>query len=196
VSVAYKLLRYVNSALFCQRAKVDSIRRALVILGEAEIRKWVSLILLTSLAEDKPSVLAMHAIVRAGFCESLAQLSGIGGRKSEMFLLGLFSLLDAMIDRPLRDALKDIHLAPDIRETLLAEHPPAHAAGSIYSLAHAYERGDWAQVLACGARLRLEDDEIRNAYVAAVNWCDQVFGLCSLSSPEPHAEAPVAVGAR
>jgi EAL and modified HD-GYP domain-containing signal transduction protein len=196
VSVAYKLLRYANSALFAQRATIDSIRRALVILGEAEIRKWVSVMLLISLAEDKPNALAMHAVVRAAFCESLAQLSGMGGRKSEIFLLGLFSLLDAMIDRPLRDALKDIHLAPDIRETLLAEHLPAHMPGTIYLLAQAYERGDWAQVVDCAARLRIEETEIRNAYVAAVSWCDQVFGLCVAAGPPVHSEASLAPALR
>lgn len=134
VSVAYKLLRYANSALFAQRATVDSIRRALVILGEQEIRKWVSLVLLLHLAVDKPDALVMQSILRASFCESLAQLSGLGSRKSELFLLGMFSLLDAMIDRPLKEALRDIRLAQDIRDTLLNDRPPSDPLGRIYHL--------------------------------------------------------------
>jgi c-di-GMP-related signal transduction protein len=181
VSVAYKLLRYANSALFSQRTRVDSIRRALVILGETEIRKWVSIVLLMHLAVDKPTALAMHSMIRASFCESLAQLSGMGGRKSELFLMGMFSLLDAMIDRPLREALRDIRLSQDIRDTLLSNQPAADPIGSIYHLAQAYERGDWPQVLVYAGQLRLESDEIRGAYFKAVNWCDQVFG--TLSNP-------------
>jgi len=188
VSVAYKLLRYANSALFAQRTTIESIRRALVILGETEIRKWVSIVLLMHLASDKPSALVMHSLIRAGFCEALAQLAGMGGRKSELFLMGMFSLLDAMIDRPLREALRDIHLAPDIRQTLL-EGSSAGSIGAIYELAQAYECGDWEKVIEGAERLRLEYDEIRSAYLAAVSWCDQVFGT-SFPPPTPGESAP------
>lgn len=177
VSVTYKLLRYVNSALFAQRSTIDSIRRALVILGETEIRKWFSIVLLMHLAIDKPDALVMHCMIRAGFCESLAQLSGMGSRKSELFLLGMFSLLDVMIDRPLRETLSEICLSQDIRDTLLNDRPPTDQIGTIYHLVRAYERGDWPQVLEDAARLRLENQEIRQAYITAVSWCDQVFSL-------------------
>jgi c-di-GMP-related signal transduction protein len=183
VSVAYKLLRYANSALFAQRASVDSIRRALVILGETEIRKWVSIVLLMYLTADRPNVLVMQSLIRAAFCEALAALSGLGGRKSELFLMGMFSLLDAMIDRPLREALREIRMAPDVRGTLLAEGPRGDAIGTIYDLALAYERADWPRVIEAGMRLRLENAEIRAAYLAAVNWCDQVFEACMPSAP-------------
>ena len=192
VSVAYKLLRYANSALFAQRSTIESIRRALVILGEAEIRKWVSIILLMHLAVDKPNVLVMHSLIRAAFCESLAQLAAMGGRKSELFLMGMFSLLDAMIDRPLREALRDIHLSPDVRETLLDERASTGSISAIYGLAKAYECGDWARVMENARRLRLEYEEIRGAYLTAVSWCDQVFGTCfppsGSGSPENAAQ--------
>ena len=176
VSVAYKLLKYANCALYAQRTTIESIRRALVILGETEIRKWTSIVLLMHLAVDKPSVVMMQSLVRAAFCESLAQLAGMGGRKSELFLMGMFSLLDAMVDQPLQQALKDIRLAPDIRDALIAPNPEDGPIRTIYRLALAYERGAWQEVLEHAGHLRLETDEIGTAYVNAVSWCDQVFG--------------------
>ena len=177
VSVAYKLLRYVNSALFAQRMTIDSIRRALVILGEYEIRRWVSVVLLLHLTVDKPDALAMHSMIRASFCESLAQLSGLGARKSELFLLGLFSLLDAMTDRPLREALGKISLPRDILDTLLDAGPPGSRVALIFHLVKAYERAQWPQVLEDAGSLHLENSEVADAYVKAVHWCDRVFSL-------------------
>jgi len=177
VSVAYKLLRYVNSVLFAQSTTIDSIRRALVILGEQEIRRWVSIVLLLHLAVDKPDALAMHAMIRASFCESLARLSGLGPRKSELFLMGLFSLLDAMTDRPLGEVLAKIRLPQDVLDALLDKSPPGDRVARIFHLVKAYERGEWQQVFEDARHLRVESGEVSDAYIQAVDWCDQVFAL-------------------
>ena len=177
VSVAYKLLHYANSALFAQRTHIDSIKRALVILGEQELRKWTSIVLLMHLAHDRPDALVMCALIRAAFCEALAPLSGVGGRKPELFLMGMFSLLDAMTGFPLQNALRQIHLAPDLQATLLGKQPSCFPLGDIYRLVKAYEQGDWNQVVDHAHRLRAEPDEIRDAYLRAVNWSDEVFRL-------------------
>ena len=177
VSVTYKLLHYANSALFQQRTHIGSIKRALVILGEQELRKWTSIVLLMHLAQDKPDVLVMCALVRAAFCEALAPLSGVGGRKSELFLMGMFSLLDSLTGFPLEEALRPIYLAPDLRDTLLGKQPSSFPLADIYRLMKAYEQGDWNQVIDNARSLRVEADEIRDAYLRAVKWGDEVFSL-------------------
>jgi EAL and modified HD-GYP domain-containing signal transduction protein len=177
VSVAYKLLHYANSALFEQRTHIDSIKRALVILGEEELRKWTSIVLLMHMAQDKPDALVMCALVRAAFCEALAPLSGAGGRKSELFLMGMFSLLDTMTGFPLEEALHPIYLAPDVRATLLNKQPACFPLGDIYQLMKAYEQGDWNQAVDNARHLRVETDELRDAYLRAVKWSDEVFSL-------------------
>jgi c-di-GMP-related signal transduction protein len=175
-SVAYKLLRYVNSALFAQRTRIDSIKRALVILGEQELRKWTAIVLLMHLASDRPDALVMCALVRAHFCEALAQFSGMGGRKSELFLMGMFSLLDAMTGCPIEDALRQIRLPADIQATLLGKQP-ACPMTAIYSLVRAYEQGVWELVLEAARRLRVGADEVRDIYLRAVSWCEEIFRL-------------------
>jgi len=113
VSFSYKLLRYANSARFGRETKIHSIRRALVVLGEYGIRKWVSIAALPTIAADKPGELMRKSLVRARFCELLAQASG-QGLEDQAFLLGLFSLLDALLDRPLDEVLKEVGLAPEL----------------------------------------------------------------------------------
>jgi c-di-GMP-related signal transduction protein len=175
-SVAYKLLRYANSALFAQRTQIDSIKRALVILGEQELRKWTSIVLLMHLASDRPDALVMCALIRAYFCESLARVCGLGGRTAELFLLGMFSLLDAMTGCPLEDAMRQIRLAPDIQATLLGKQPPCPLTG-VFRLVKAYERGDWQAVLEDARRLRVETEELQDIYLRAVAWCEEIFRL-------------------
>src|SRR5207253_967211 len=88
VSLSYKLLRYVNSALFSFRAKIRAIDQALVMLGTQGIRYWVALAALPTLAKDKPGELVTHSLVRAGFCERLAEAAGLQV-SAQAFLMGL-----------------------------------------------------------------------------------------------------------
>jgi c-di-GMP-related signal transduction protein len=154
--LAYKLLRYANSALFAQRSKVDSIKRALIILGERELRKWASVVLLLHLASDQPDALIHCTLIRAHFCEALAQLSGNGGRKPDFFLLGMFSLLDAMTGFSLENAFRQISLPPEVEAVLLGADPPGSPFPAVYRLVQAYEQGDWEVVWGEARVLRVE----------------------------------------
>ena len=175
-SVTYKLLRYVNSALFAQCANVDSIQRALMILGQQELRKWTSIVLLMHLASDQPDALLMCALVRAGFCEKLAELAGETRRKSDLFLMGMFSLLDAMMGCPLPEALRQIRLPEDIQAALLGEDQPSSVT-DIYRLVKTYEQGHWEEVLHNASRLKVGDDQIRDTYLGCIGWCEEIFKL-------------------
>jgi len=85
VSLAYKLLRYINSAAFGWRGPIESVKQALVLLGESESRRWISLVALPALAQDKAEELVVQAAVRARFCESLADWVGRAGRPTCSF---------------------------------------------------------------------------------------------------------------
>jgi EAL and modified HD-GYP domain-containing signal transduction protein len=118
----------------------------------------------------------MCALIRAHFCEALGQVSGMGGRKPELFLMGLFSLLDAMTACPLEDALGQVRIPADIQATLLGKQP-AGPITAVYQLVKAYEQGDWELVVAEARRLRLEEGEVRDLYLRAVTWCEEIFRL-------------------
>lgn len=173
VSLAYKLLRYVNSAVFARRSQIQSIERALAILGSNEIRRWAALATLPTLATDKPGELTTLAIVRARFCERLVQLSGIA-RQNEAFLMGMFSLLDALLDQPLDEALHAMPLGADIVEALLGTAPADSILSKIYRLTRCYEHGDWDEVEALAQGCGFPGSAAGDAYVEAALWAQQM----------------------
>ena len=172
MSLSYKLLRYINSVFFRRRCQINSIKHALSVLGEIEVKKLLSLIVLASLGRDKPEQLAVLAVIRAKFCESLAPHAGIPQRAQDLFLMGLFSLLDAIVDQPLADILSGMPLADDIKAALLGEDGRLH---DLYPYTLAYEKGDWEQVSTHATRLELHEAEIPSPYRQAVEWCQQSF---------------------
>ncbi len=167
VSISYRLLRYINSAHFGLRYKVASLKQALLLLGEIELRKWLSVIALAALLEDKPDELFVHSIIRARFCESLAAASGMVGREPACFIMGMFSLLDALMDRPLPEILVEIPVEDEIRNALLGQE---NVLNRVLSCALAYERGDWEEYLSRCGHLGFDPDFSADLYLDAVAW--------------------------
>ena len=174
VSLASKLLRYVNSAVFGWITPVQSIRQALALLGEQEIRNWASLAALSTLTVDKPDELMRVALLRARFCELLAPWEGLAYRKADLFLTGLFSLLDAMLDRPLAEILAEMRLTGAIAETLLGTSQPGHPMALVYRLVREYESGNWEAFTATADQLHVPVEIIPELYLNAVAWSDQI----------------------
>jgi c-di-GMP-related signal transduction protein len=173
VSFSYKLLRYANSARFGRESKIHSIRRALVVLGEYGIRKWVSIAALPTIAADKPGELMRKSLVRARFCELLAQASG-QGLEDQAFLMGLFSLLDALLDRPLDDVLKEVGLTPELDSLLRGQASEDNTLNTIYCLVRSYESADWEEVERLAGRLGAPGDLVGAAYCEALPWADEI----------------------
>ena len=134
VALTYKLLRYVNSALFGRSDEIQSIQKALLVVGTDKMRHWVALATLSILATDKPDELATLSIVRARFCELLIKPSDREMR-DEAFLLGMFSLLDALLDCPLEEALRSVSIGPAVAQVLLGRRARTSYRGSIAWLA-------------------------------------------------------------
>lgn len=175
VSLSYKQLRYINSAAFGWRKPIQSVRQALVLLGENACRKWLSLVALPALAQDKAEELVILAVLRARFCESLADWVGLAGRRSEMFFLGMFSLLDAMLDRPLAEVLSGIALASDVRQALLGKAGPGSRTADLLALVLSHEAADWGAVEEVASRLSVPNEAVATLYIQAAEWADQVF---------------------
>lgn len=165
VSISYKLLRYINSPYFGVRNEVTSIPQALALLGEDEVRKWASLIALSGVGEDKPAEVLVTCLVRAKFCEQVAERAGEMEQSSDYFLMGLFSLLDTLCGRPLDEVLEELPLPDHIRGALLgAQGRPATVMGLI----KAYEQGDWQMVGQAAKQLRISQESIPKMYLDAV----------------------------
>lgn len=174
-SLVHRLLRYVNSAHFGWKQEVQSVRHALALLGENEIRKWISLVALCGMAGDKPNQLVVNAVMRGRFCELISRYVGLSQRGSELFLMGMFSLLDAVLDMPIASILEDVHLPKDVRETLLGQAPDASSLKGILELARAYERPDWTAIEAIANSLGVPVSIVPQAYLESVELADQIF---------------------
>ena len=174
VSVTYKLLRYINSAYFRRGQKIQSIQHAVVMLGETEIRKFVSLVATASLAADKPSELIRNAIIRARMCELLGTLDGLNLDKFELFLAGLFSRIDAMLDNPMEEIIDQLPLSPNVVRALTDGDGPL---ADVLALIDAYETGDWDLFARVTAKLGIDDSKMPDFYLEAIGWADTYAAL-------------------
>jgi EAL and modified HD-GYP domain-containing signal transduction protein len=174
VALTYKLLRYVNSALFGRRGDIQSIAQAMRVVGSDQLRRWVALVALPMLATDRPGELATLSIVRARFCERLMQLAGIR-QENEAFLIGMFSVLDALLDRPLEEALRSVSLGADITRVLLGTAPEENFLSRIYQLSRRYEQGDWDDVEKLAPACGFPSSAVGNAYVEATLWAERML---------------------
>jgi len=170
-SLCYKLLRYLNAAATGLREKVTSISQALALLGEQPLRKWGSLVALTGLAQDKPAELITSCLVRARFCEQLADVLDEPDQADALFIMGLVSRLNAVTNRPLRQVLEQLPVDDAIRHALLGRR---NRLGHIYNLARACERGDWNRIHSLSRRFSMSPDEVARRYRYALQWSDQV----------------------
>ncbi len=170
VSFSYKLLRYINSAAFACGSQIGSLKQAMAVLGEGEVKKIASLIALANMGHDKPGELLVTAVVRGRFGEVLAPKLALADRSADLFLMGLFSVIDALMDRPLPDLLNSVPLADEIKQALLGHTSRFH---SVHQLITAYERGDWNEVARVSQALRLGETDLQSCYVSAVDWAHQ-----------------------
>lgn len=163
-ALTHKLLRTLNSAFFGLPTRVDSVRQGLVLLGTERIKLWATMITLSRLV-DKPHGLLMTGLLRAQMCEQLAPAFKLPGRSESFFLVGLFSVLDAMMDLPISLIVEKLPLTPDVVMALLNQTGPL---GTALRCVLAYERGDFDKL---GA-VAIKADVLRRAYLEGVSWAD------------------------
>ena len=137
VALSYRLLRYINSAFFGMRREVSSIGRAVTLLGLENVKRWSTLTAFAGI-DDKPRELISTALVRARFCELAGEHYG-DTDADQLFTLGLFSVVDALMDAPMPEILRQIPFPEDMTRALVAGHGPK---GRVLDAAIACERGD------------------------------------------------------
>ena len=169
-SLCYRLLRYLNSPVFGLAAEVQTVRHGLAILGERELRRWIRLAATLIVGQNKTSDLVLSALVRGRFGELLSpKLNGNGD--SDLFLLGMLSLMDSILEVPMGVVLDGIPLQRDLRNALLGADGPLFP---ILQLMAAQERGDWPTVSALCERLHLPDAFVGESHCKAMQWARQM----------------------
>jgi EAL and modified HD-GYP domain-containing signal transduction protein len=162
VTLTYRLLRYINSAFFGVRREVTSISHALALLGLRNVRRWATVMMLADV-DHRPRELLTTALVRARFCE----LAGPYFRQSngdQLFTLGLFSVLDALMDTPMTKALRPLPLTEEMVGALTLR---SGGQGKVLACALAAERGERCQ------DLPVDGGEMADLYRKCLEWGTQ-----------------------
>ncbi|MFC1524656.1 EAL and HDOD domain-containing protein [Thermodesulfobacteriota bacterium] len=168
VSISYKLLKYVNSAFFGLRREIQSLQGAVAMVGEEDLRKWLNLVMLAYLADEKPLELLRSSLLRAEFCGMLSEKMGVKRADMDKFYtVGMFSLLDALLDKPMEVILEGLSLTEDINEALLGKKP-SKLMGSLY-LVKSYENGAWKTAIKLANKMKVEVDDLPVLFTNALN---------------------------
>jgi EAL and modified HD-GYP domain-containing signal transduction protein len=168
VSISYKMLKLINSAIFNLPRKIDSIQQAIVILGRKKLRSWASMIALANL-EERPSEMVHLTMTRAKMCEILAEKAGMSSLES-FFTVGLFSALDILMEKELTELISPLPLDQEIVDALL-KHQGDY--GEALQCALAYEVSDFDR-----AKFKdLSPNEIFGCHVDAVTWANVVVDI-------------------
>lgn len=172
VAFSYKLLRYINSAHFGFRQKVTSVKHALVLLGKRQVEQWISLLILRELGRDRPEEIMVLSVMRAKFGEILVQKMDLQKLSSDAFIMGMFSLLDCLLNRPMVDILKDLPIAMEVKNALLGAD---NQLGNIYNLMLSYERGEWSNFSYYAKKCNIAEEEVPDLYLQSFQWVETFF---------------------
>ncbi|MEE4240779.1 MAG: HDOD domain-containing protein [Desulfopila sp.] len=172
VALTYKILRYLNSSYFYRLQKIESVVHAISYLGEKEIRRFAVLAIISEIAANKPEELINLAMTRARFCELLAEHSAAREFTKDIFILGLFSTLDAMLDMPMSAILEKLPLAKNLHDGLATRSGPY----AVYlNMVLAYEH---RQKKECLESLRLIgplNRQVHELYLESVSYAQQLL---------------------
>ena len=169
-SLTYRLLRLVNSPMCAVRQEVNSIQSALLVVGEEMFRRIATLAITSELSGDQPAEILRMAFVRGRFCELAAGASGLDS--TEQYLVGLLSLLPAMLKMPMAELTPALPLRKEIRLCLEGK---ANRERSLLAWIEFHERGDWAACDRAAEEAGLGADELSSAYAEAVVWAEDAL---------------------
>lgn len=172
LSLTYNLLKLVNTAAFGFVHRIKSVKHGLVGLGEREIRKWIYLVVVSDMGDDRPDELTRLSLIRARFGELLVEKIGLKQHSENIFLIGMFSLLDAILSKPMEEVLEEIQ-APDlVKQALLTRKGEL---GNLYKLIIAYEKAEWDNVVLLSQEFEMDWQLISTAYMESTIWYNKLI---------------------
>jgi len=168
LSLTYSLLKLVNSALYGGRKKIENIQHALVYLGDAEIRRFVTLVVLANVSAGQPEELTIKSVTRARFMELVTVEILNEKHRSSAFLAGMLSLLDIILGVSMGDVLKQLPLSSEITKALKTREG---VWGYLLQMTELYERGEWDALDKHPLKQKLNGTDIGQLYIDASQWC-------------------------
>lgn len=165
--ISLKLIRYINTSYYRRGHEISSIRQAILRLGESGIRRFIPIILMSAFEDTKPHELIRASVIRAHFCELLSENTSTQIKGPEMFTLGLFSLVDAIMDERMDVLIEKLPFSNNIRSALLSG---TGEMADYLNLVRAYEAGDWMTVSLFAGIIGMDHSKIPDLYLESVIW--------------------------
>lgn len=169
-ALTISLLRMVNHMTV--NSEITSIRHATAMLGQRELKRWINTAVINQLCSDKPNEITRLSLLRAKFAESLAPVFCLGNKAPELFLMGLFSVLDIILDKPMEEALSLVKVSSEIHHALV-EHKGELA--EVLNFITQYEAADWSEISRLMVLKNISTQSVYDAYVDSLRWYRQLF---------------------
>lgn len=169
-ALVISLLKMVNTMSI--NSEITSIRHAAAMLGQKELKKWINTAVTNELYADKPNEVTRLSLIRAKFAENLAPAFEMAVHASELFLMGVFSVIDIILEMPMEKALEIVTVSKEVKETLV-EKKGKYAP--VYYFMVKYEEADWQEVSRLMIIHNISLDQVYSAYIDALKWYKDLF---------------------
>ncbi|MDP4530408.1 HDOD domain-containing protein [Alkalimonas delamerensis] len=171
VALSFRLLRFINNSAYAKEQRIESLKLAMVYMGEAELKKFIALLALSNLASGEDDARIITSLVRARYCDELARFCNEPKDPPTAFLTGLFSKVDELVEMPMTQVLSQLPLPDSIR---LALEERQGRLGQFLCLIEAYEAANWQQAEHLASQLHTDAD-LAMLYHDAVYWAQQIL---------------------
>jgi len=171
-ALSLSLLRTINSMIPNRSREIDSIRQAVAILGQKEVKKWATIAISIGLGDDRPGEVTRLSLIRAKFAENLAPTFDLAIKSGLLFMSGLFSLIDVVLELPMEKAVEEIAIDDEVKDALV------HKKGrfnNILSLIYAYEHADWNNASILLVKNDITINDVTEAFINALLWYKQLL---------------------
>lgn len=179
-TLSFLLLKFINNPTINKRHKITSLKHALNYMGEVEIKKFIALLSLTSLGDEKPLEIIHMSLVRAKFFDLLAERRGLKNNPPIAFLVGLFSLLEGLLDQSMTDIVKQLPLSNEVNDALLGKNIEMN---NYMTLVRSLESALWLNVIKQAKILNIDQKQLHVLYNQAIVWGNGVRSAISPHYP-------------
>ncbi len=170
-ALSYRLLRYMNAAAFGMPVEVTSLRHAIMLLGHQKLKRWLALLLASASKDPNMKPVTYAALRRGLLLEALANDTGLGDQAGDMFICGVFSLLDRMMGQPFERLLASIPVADAVRAALVDRAGPYRA---YLRLVEAIDTASFAEYVAAADALMLSPADINHVLLQVLVTARQI----------------------
>ncbi len=173
VGLAYKLMRFINNPMINKRQKIESLQHAINYMGHVEIKKFIALLALANMRGEKPTELLIQSLVRARFCSLMSIELELPENPPTSFILGLFSMLDALLDQKMEHLVEKLPVGEELRDALCKKNIDS-TMGLQMRACFAFEEANWEEIDYIALQFELTGERLYTLYYEAMHWSENI----------------------